>query len=112
MTPHDAGTRPDPPYWAVIFTSQRTAGHDAEYERTAARMEQLAETIPGYLGIESVRNSDGTGITVSYWRTEAAIARWRDNPEHVEARTLGREAWYESYELQVAKVERATGHSS
>jgi len=112
MTTLGNGTRPEPPYWAVIFTSQRTEGHDAEYEHTAARMEKLAETIPGYLGIESVRDTGGAGITVSYWQSEEAIARWRDHPDHLEAKALGRAEWYSQYELRVAKVERVTAHRS
>jgi len=107
---HDA--RPEPPYWAVIFTSHRTDGGDAEYGRTAARMEQLAQTIPGYLGIESARGSDGMGITVSYWESEEAIAEWRDHPEHLVAKERGRAEWYEHWELRVARVERASFHQS
>jgi heme-degrading monooxygenase HmoA len=102
---------PDPPYLAVIFTNRR-ADHgdvavDAAYTAAAERMEQLATTIPGYLGIESARSSDGTGITVSYWESEAAIAEWRAHPEHLEVQSRGRANWYEWYELRVARVERA-----
>ncbi len=56
---------PDPPYWAVIFTSGRTPDDNLEYDHTAALMERLAESIPGYLGMESARGVDRTGITVS-----------------------------------------------
>ena len=71
-------TTPEPPYLAVIFTNHRTAGGDADYGRAAARMGELAQTIDGYLGIETVRGADGTGITVSYWRDHEAIREWRD----------------------------------
>lgn len=98
----------EPPYWAVIFTSGLAIGQDPEYDRTAALMEELAESIPGYLGIESTRNLDGVGITVSYWATLDAIALWRDHPAHLEAKSKGRTDWYEWYELRVARVERAT----
>ncbi len=100
-------TTPDPPYVAVIFTNQRTAGDDPEYDATAVRMEQLAARIPGFLGVESARAADGTGITVSYWADEEAVARWRDHPDHVESRARGRADWYAWYELRVARVERA-----
>src|SRR5262249_44173993 len=62
---------PEPPYVAVIFTSQRAAGGDAAYAAAADAMEALAARQPGYLGIESARDADGFGITVSYWATEA-----------------------------------------
>lgn len=98
---------PAPPYYAVIFTSQRTDGDDAAYGDAAARMVELAARQPGFLGVDSVRDASGLGITVSYWRDEAAIAAWKRHVEHTAVRERGREAWYGHYELRVAKVERA-----
>ena len=63
---------PEPPYYAVIFSSQRQ-GEDNGYGATADRMVELAAQQPGFLGVESVRGADGFGITVSYWESEAAI---------------------------------------
>lgn len=103
-------TTPEPPYVAVIFTNRRVSGDrsaDADYTAAADRMEALAEGIDGYLGIESVRATDGAGITVSYWRDEAAVSAWRDHPEHLDVQARGRSEWYEWYELRVARVERA-----
>ena len=99
---------PAPPYYAVIFTSQRTAD-DAGYGKMADRMVELAAQQPGYLGVESVRGADGLGITVSYWKDEASIRHWKRQAEHLEAQALGRKQWYQAYELRVAKVERAYG---
>ena len=61
--------RLEPPYYAVIFTSRRTGTDAAGYALAAQRMATLAEQQPGYLGVESTRDSDGLGITVSYWRS-------------------------------------------
>lgn len=97
---------PQPPYFAVIFTNQRTPG-DAGYGDMASHMATLAAEQPGYLGAESARGADGLGITVSYWRSEADIAAWRRNAEHKIARDTGRSDWYQHYTLRVAKVERA-----
>ena len=94
------------PCYAVIFSSLRTEG-DREYGATAQRMEELAESMPGYLGIESARGDDGFGITVSYWRDEASIAAWRQYGEHVMAQERGKRQWYAHYETRVAKVERS-----
>jgi heme-degrading monooxygenase HmoA len=100
---------PPPPYYAVIFTNQRTAADDAGYAATADRMVELAAGQPGYLGVESTRGADGLGITVSYWRDEASILAWRRHAEHTLARERGRNEWYQHFELRVAKVERAYG---
>lgn len=98
---------PEPPYYAVIFTNQRTPG-DQGYAATADRMVELAALQPGFLGVESVRDAQGLGITVSYWTTLEAIAAWKMNLEHQGAQQAGRTAWYEHFELRVAKVERAS----
>jgi heme-degrading monooxygenase HmoA len=101
-------TTPEPPYVAVIFSNTRTPVDDAGYAATAERMEALAATQPGYLGLESVRDpATGEGITVSYWATEDDARAWGRQAEHLVAQRLGRERWYESYELRVATVHRA-----
>jgi len=100
--------RPEPPYYAVIFTSQRSDA-EAGYGETADRMVELASQQPGYLGVESARDAGGLGITVSYWRSMADIAAWRRQLEHTGARNNGRAQWYTHYELRIAKVERAYG---
>ena len=41
---------PNPPYYAVIFTSQHTGKEKEEYERTSAKMVDLANKQPGFLG--------------------------------------------------------------
>jgi heme-degrading monooxygenase HmoA len=100
---------PEPPYYAVIFTSVRNAvaddWRDDGYEATAARMVQLASSMPGFLGVESAR--DGLGITVCYWEDEASIAGWKAHAEHDHAQQEGRNRWYADYALRVARVERA-----
>jgi heme-degrading monooxygenase HmoA len=99
---------PEPPYYAVIFTNQRTPG-DQGYGDMADRMVALAAQQPGFLGVESVRDAQGFGITVSYWATLDDIAAWKNNLEHQGAQQAGRAAWYAGFELRVARVERASG---
>lgn len=98
---------PAPPYFAVVFTSLRN-GNDADgYAEAAERMMQLAALQPGYLGAESVRDADGVGITVSYWRSETDILGWKHQVEHAATRARGRSDWYTRYITRVARVERA-----
>ena len=100
---------PQPPYYAVIFTSVRTPADPAGYEAMAERMVELARQQPGFLGVESARGADGLGITVSYWDSESSISQWREHAEHQIAQSLGRREWYAAYELRIARVERAYG---
>jgi heme-degrading monooxygenase HmoA len=97
---------PEPPYYAVIFTSTRT-DVDEGYGAMADRMVELASQQPGFLGVESARDADGLGITVSYWESEEAIATWRKHAEHRIAQATGRAKWYDEFATRVARVERA-----
>lgn len=97
---------PKPPYWAAIFSSQRTDADPSGYAATAERMVELARRRPGFLGIESTRSADGFGITVSYWESLESIAGWKADAEHQAAQKKGREVWYKSFHLRIARVER------
>ncbi len=92
---------------AVIFCAQRTKDDDEAYEAAANVMSNLAAQQSGYLGQDSSRSKDGLGITVSYWETDEAAKAWRDHPVHSAIREQGRDKWYESYTLHVARIERS-----
>ncbi|HLL96195.1 MAG TPA: antibiotic biosynthesis monooxygenase [Spirosoma sp.] len=94
---------PEPPYYAVIFSSVRT-DVDEGYASMADRMVELAHGQPGFLGIESARNE--LGITVSYWNSLSAIRSWRQHAEHLIAQQTGRDRWYEAYKTRICKVDR------
>ena len=111
MQPTSIARTPAPPYYAVIFTSQRT-GADRGYGGMAERMVELASKQPGFLGVESVRGADGFGITVSYWASEQAIVAWKGVAEHKAAQEAGQRVWYADYQIRVAKVEREYGKTN
>ena len=109
MTNHeDTAETSQDTYYAVIFTSRRSK-EDNGYEETAGRMLALASRQPGFMGVESARDKGGFGITVSYWKDLDAIRAWRKNIEHIEAQILGREQWYEFYNVRICKVEKEYG---
>ena len=101
MKPADT---PEPPYYAVIFTSLRTEG-DGGYAAMSDAMDEVARAQPGYLGHESAR--EGLGITVSYWRDLESISAWKRHVDHLGVQRLGRERWYSAYAVRIARVERA-----
>ncbi|MEX5303953.1 antibiotic biosynthesis monooxygenase family protein [Kocuria sabuli] len=99
-----------PPCTAVIFSSQRSASAPGDgYDETAQRMEELARQQPGFLSVESARNADGFGITVSYWETAQHARAWKQVTEHLEAQHRGARDWYADYTVRVATVERQYG---
>lgn len=97
---------PQPPYYAVIFTSLRSSVDDG-YDLMAQRMLELAAGQPGFLGVESARQE--LGITVSYWDSLEAIQNWKRHAEHQLAQKLGREQWYADYRVRITRVERDYG---
>ncbi|GAA0356368.1 antibiotic biosynthesis monooxygenase family protein [Bacillus horti] len=95
-----------PPYYAVIFTSERTEGTQG-YGEMAEEMVKLASIQPGFLGVESAR--EGLGITVSYWESLEAIQKWKQNERHLIAQSKGKSEWYLRYKTRICKVERDYG---
>ena len=91
------------PYYAVIFTSVRTAVDDG-YGVMSDRMMELAVNQPGFLGVDSAREE--VGITVSYWTSLEAIKQWKANAEHIIAQKTGREKWYHSFTTRICRVEK------
>ncbi|NNK82661.1 MAG: antibiotic biosynthesis monooxygenase [Flavobacteriaceae bacterium] len=91
------------PYYAVIFTSTLTKKNKG-YSDMAQKMEDLAKTQSGFLGIDNARES--VGITVSYWESLEAIKLWKQHSEHLIAQHKGRNKWYSWYNTKICKVER------
>ena len=105
-------TTPPAPYYSVIFTSLRSEqsdGEDDAYAATANRMIELAAQQDGFLGVESVRDSQRVGITVSYWRDLDSIRNWHNVAEHKDAQSRGRSQWYSCFKVRICRVEREYG---
>ncbi|RMB63489.1 antibiotic biosynthesis monooxygenase [Dokdonia sinensis] len=94
------------PYYAVIFTSKQTSVN-RDYQMAAQHLEELAQGMSGFLGIDHARAD--IGITISYWKTLEDIARWKAQRDHQEAQKKGKSQWYEQYRVRICKVEREYG---
>lgn len=100
-----AAATPDPPYYAVIFTSVRTPG-DHGYEEAAIEMLALASAQPGFLGFETARQE--IGISGSYWRSLEAIRAWKEHATHRDAQSRATD-WYASLRVRICRVVREYG---
>ncbi|PVZ63889.1 antibiotic biosynthesis monooxygenase family protein [Pelagibaculum spongiae] len=97
-----------PPYYAVIFSSLlQPDSAENGYSDMANTMVELAQQQSGYLGVESAR--EALGITVSYWKDLESIKVWKANVDHLQAQKLGREKWYASYKVRIARVDKEYG---
>lgn len=92
----------------VIFYSQRRLGA-TDYDDWAARMSARVQGQPGFSHSHSFRNPDGFGVTLSYWESDADIARWGRDGEHHKAQAFGRSQGYLSYRVEVAEVKSVRG---
>lgn len=98
---------PQPPYYAAIFSSTHTGSHEGYAEDTETILE-LARQHPGFLGIEAA-GDDNLSIAVSYWDSDEAIRAFKELAEHLVIQKRGRETYYKSYKMRVARVERDYG---
>ena len=98
---------PQPPYYAVIFTSINAAVDHEEHARTSRRLVEVAARYKGFLGIEAARSDDGLGVAAIYWADLQSISAFSRDPEHRVAK--GREIWYSHYMIRICRVEREYG---
>ena len=96
---------------AVIFEVLPAEGHQQAYLDTAAALRPLLEQVDGFVSVERFQSLSTPGklLSLSFWRDEEAVARWRQLEAHRQAQTLGRTAVFQDYRLRVAAVVRDYG---
>lgn len=97
---------------AVIFevTPSPGGGRDT-YLGTAAGLRPLLETIDGFISIERFESLSQPGkmLSLSFWRDDDAVRRWRNLEAHRRAQQAGRGGVFADYRLRVAQVVRDYG---
>ena len=97
----------DPTEVIVIFKAHLREGADSEaYRKTSRRMHELVEQIPGFISIKAYTGEDGEEIDLVRFANEEALRTWKEQPEHLEAQSRGREEFYDRYSVQACKVVR------
>jgi heme-degrading monooxygenase HmoA len=93
----------------TVFRSRLREEHEREYSDMAARMVELAASIPGFVEIKSFTADDGERVSIVTFESIEAHKAWRDHPEHRAAQAAGRERFYSEYQIWVceAPAERA-----
>ena len=96
---------------AVIFEVEPEAGRRQDYLDIAARLRPELEQIDGFISIERFESLTNPGkiLSLSFWRDEAAIVRWRRHQDHQIAQRAGRSGIFRDYRLRVAAVVRDYG---
>lgn len=91
--------------YAVIFTSQRTNQDQQGYETMSEKMLTMVQNAEGFVKADSLRDSKGLGITISYWSSLESIKKWKAETEHLKAQELGKSSWYSSYTTKICRIE-------
>jgi len=96
---------------AVIFEVEPAAGRRQEYLDIAAGLRAQLEAIDGFVSIERFESLSRPGriLSLSFWRDEEAVARWRNVEAHRAAQEQGRNGVFHDYRLRVAEVVRDYG---
>ena len=93
---------------AVIFEGVPAEGRADDYFDTAAALRPLLDGVDGFLSIERFQSLSEPGkvLSLSFWRDEAAVRAWRENPRHRAAQAAGRGGIFAGYRIRVAEVVR------
>ena len=91
--------------YAVIFTAD-VKELDSEYEKMALKMRDLAINEHNCIDFISC-SKGGQEVSISYWKNMGHIKSWKNNIEHLEAQELGRKKWYNSYKIEITKIEHS-----
>ncbi len=89
-----------------IFRSRLRPENGEEFQKLAARMLKLSESMPGFLSYKVYTSDDGERCSIIEFDSSEHLRAWRDQPEHREAQRIGRERYYEEYSLHVGEPER------
>ncbi len=93
---------------AVIFEVVPAEGRKGEYLDTAAALRPLLDEVEGFISVERFQSlSDPSRVlSLSFFRDEEAIQRWRNLTDHRAAQARGRSGVFADYRLRVAQVMR------
>lgn len=96
---------------AVIFEVTPAEGKRDAYLDIAARLRTELETIDGFISVERFESltTPGKMLSVSFFRDEEAVKRWRETTVHRAAQSAGRRGIFADYRLRVAQVLRDYG---
>lgn len=96
---------------AVIFEVTPKNGMQGPYLDMAAQMKEHLADFDGFISVERFQSltTPGKLLSLSFWRDEESVQRWRKLTAHRGAQEMGRQRFFEDYRLRVAGVMRDYG---
>jgi heme-degrading monooxygenase HmoA len=92
----------------TIFRSRLRPENEPEFNELAARMMELAESMPGFISYKLYKSEDGERCSIVEFDSHEELLAWRNLPEHRDAQQRGRERYYQEYTLHVAEPVRGS----
>ena len=98
---------------AVIFETLPADGRAQDYLDIAAELRPILETVDGFISVERFQSLTDPGkiLSLSFFRDEAAVARWRNLGAHRDGQARGRAGIFSDYRIRIAHVVRDYGMS-
>ncbi|WP_422367010.1 antibiotic biosynthesis monooxygenase family protein [Pelagibius sp.] len=95
----------------VIFEVRPKEGRKGDYLDVAASLRSELEQMDGFISVERFASltDEGKILSLSFWRDEEALIRWRNHAEHQAAQGRGRHDIFQDYRLRIASVVRDYG---
>jgi heme-degrading monooxygenase HmoA len=92
--------------FVVIFEVEPKPDRTDEYLKLAQQLKPMLDEIDGFLDVErfASRRAEGRLLSLSTWRDEKALVRWRTHAEHHRVQARGRTQVFEDYRLRVGEV--------
>ncbi len=90
----------------TVFRSRLRPEHSEEFQKLAAEMLELAESMPGFMSYRSYTSEDGERVSLIEFDSPEHLLAWREHPKHRRAQQIGRERFYQEYTLQIAEPAR------
>ena len=96
---------------AVIFEFTAADGRFADYKRLAEELSEEVRRFDGFISIERFQSISDPArfVSLSFWRDEEAVRKWRNVQKHREAQAKGRGGIFSAYRLRVCNVIRDYG---
>jgi heme-degrading monooxygenase HmoA len=97
---------------AVIFEVQPKPCHARTYFDIAADLKAELELIDGFISVERFESlaEKGKFLSLSFFKTEEAVAKWRAHAQHRDAQMRGKDELFAGYRIRVAQTVRDYGH--
>lgn len=94
--------------YAVIFEVVPHEGRGQRYFDLAAELRPELEKIDGFISVERFESLTNKGkyVSLSFWRDEEAVKRWRTHIGHQAAQREGKERVFKDFRIRVAQVVR------